>query len=433
MNTIIQFLIESSLCSIFFIVAYYALLRYETYFILNRIYLNVSLFLSFIIPLLSIDINNIGVQEKNINYLLSEIAVSSDVIANTAKSLISINISNLENHILLVYSIVAIILALRLVVGAFLLYKKKINGHLVEIYGKKVIIESEDAPAYSFFNWIFLPERKQDDSFDSIYKHELYHSRSLHSIDIMVVEIATAILWFNPAIYFYKKAIKENHEFSADRYSIANSTNNNKYNTLLLNANSTVRTVLANSFNSFIKRRIKMLSKEKSHKAALLKYLTALPIVLILIMAISSSINARPGIGSEWPIQKSPAIGDDYASQDDFVSVEKMPVYKGDLAKFLAKNLKYPDEARKAGFQAKIFVGFKVAKDGTPSEFKINDRTEIVDKELAIDDKTRQGLFAILEAEALRCSALLKAFEPAIQEGKPVEVWMTLPIVFRLK
>lgn len=73
----------------------------------------------------------------------------------------------------------------------------------------------------------------------------------------------------------------------------------------------------------------------------------------------------------------------------------------------------YPEIARKAGLTGKVFLKFLVGKDGRVSNVQVLRGQEIF-RQAAVD--------AIMQFR----------FKPARQNDKPVAVWMTQPISFRL-
>jgi protein TonB len=96
--------------------------------------------------------------------------------------------------------------------------------------------------------------------------------------------------------------------------------------------------------------------------------------------------------------------------------VEKMPHPGYNLGRYLKKNLNYPDSARKNDIQGRISVRFKVDEKGIISE------CEIIN---GIDEGCNN--------EALRVVRNMPRWIPGRQRGKPVAVFFTLPISFRLK
>ena len=73
----------------------------------------------------------------------------------------------------------------------------------------------------------------------------------------------------------------------------------------------------------------------------------------------------------------------------------------------------YPEIARKAGLTGKVFLKFLVGKDGRVSNVQVLRGQEIF-RQAAIDALSQFR------------------FKPARQNDKPVSVWMTQPISFRL-
>jgi TonB family protein len=106
------------------------------------------------------------------------------------------------------------------------------------------------------------------------------------------------------------------------------------------------------------------------------------------------------------------------ASKDVFDVVEVMPQFPGgaqELFGFLAKTVKYPAEAEKAGKQGRVIATFVVKKDGSIS-----------------DAHVVKSVDPLLDAEALRVINAMPAWTPGTQNGKPVNVKYTVPISFRL-
>ena len=101
-----------------------------------------------------------------------------------------------------------------------------------------------------------------------------------------------------------------------------------------------------------------------------------------------------------------------------FDVVEQMPQYPGgDEAriKYLSKNLKYPEEARREGIEGKVFVTFVVEKDGSITGAKI-----------------LRGIGGGCDEETIRVIENMPDWEPGKQKGKAVRVRFNMPIVFKL-
>jgi len=101
------------------------------------------------------------------------------------------------------------------------------------------------------------------------------------------------------------------------------------------------------------------------------------------------------------------------------VVVEEMPEFPGGetaLRTYIAGAIKYPEDAKKAGIQGKVFVTFVVDKTGK-----------------VVDAKIARGASPSLDKEALRVTETLPAWKPGKQRGENVAVQYTIPIQFALK
>jgi len=105
---------------------------------------------------------------------------------------------------------------------------------------------------------------------------------------------------------------------------------------------------------------------------------------------------------------------DENKEEQVFVVVENQPKLKGGLAALQSK-IKYPDMARKAGIEGRVYVQFIVDKQGN-----------------VVNPHVIRGIGGGCDKEALRVIKKAK-FTPGMQRGRPVKVKMSLPIVFKLQ
>jgi len=96
--------------------------------------------------------------------------------------------------------------------------------------------------------------------------------------------------------------------------------------------------------------------------------------------------------------------------------VEQMPSAGYDMGKYLSENLKYPEEARKAGIGGRVIAKFVVNEDGSVSDVII-----------------QKGIGGGCDEEAKRVLDKMPSWKPGKQNGKPVRVLFTLPIVFKME
>jgi len=99
--------------------------------------------------------------------------------------------------------------------------------------------------------------------------------------------------------------------------------------------------------------------------------------------------------------------------EDFFVVVEEMPQLIGGLES-LASQIEYPEMARRAGIEGRVFIQFIVNEEGEVEHPRVI-----------------RGIGGGVDEEALRVVSQAK-FTPGVQRGKAVRVQYALPINFRL-
>jgi len=408
---------------------FYLLLKNETFFNLNRAYLMGGAVLSFLIPLLHSDwINGIfGSQPVTetkvfINALLVPMVIEED----------AGKVWTLTDFIVIVYLTVALLLLCR-----FLF-------QLCYIVIKPVY---EKSAAYSFFNKIFISESLA--SYPAVLKHEETHVRQYHSLDVILLEILSIVIWYNPVAYLYKRSIKHIHEFIADEAACREERKEDYAMLLLSNTLGVPVSQLVNHFfnQSLLKKRIMMLHKKKSNRSALLKYGLSVPLFTCMLVFSSAGIDAKSKEIIEKsdvaePISTLKKIGEAGEAFDvkreilrpavkvltmdttkkeavyDFSSIEKMPEFPGGMPafyKYIGMNFKYPEAARRDSVSGRLIISFVVEKDGALTDFKV-----------------LRNLGAGTGEEAVRVLKESPKWNPGMQNGKPVRVQYTLPIALNL-
>ena len=119
------------------------------------------------------------------------------------------------------------------------------------------------------------------------------------------------------------------------------------------------------------------------------------------------------GMNPVAPESLTPQNSESSPQDDFFVVVEEMPELIGGLAS-LQQKIRYPELARRAGIEGRVYVQFVVDENGN-----------------VVDPKIIRGIGGGADEEALRVVSQAK-FNPGIQRGQPVRVQYSLPISFRL-
>jgi len=102
----------------------------------------------------------------------------------------------------------------------------------------------------------------------------------------------------------------------------------------------------------------------------------------------------------------------------DHVSVEQLPQYPGGdkaMREFIIKNLRYPTVAQENGIEGKVYVRFIVSKTG-----------EVTSVEVI------KSVHPLCDKEAIRVIQLMPKWIPGKNNGNPVSVIYSMPVVFKL-
>lgn len=317
-------------------------------------------------------------------------------------------------------------------------------------------LKKEDRGAFSFFNFLFIaPDLRRQ---SAILEHERVHVRQLHSADVLLMELLAVVCWFNPVVYAYRRSLRHLHEFLADELASRHAPSKADYALLLFSQQFGVTSPphpFTNSFfnSSQLKRRIQMLQKPRSRRTALLKYGLSAPLFGLMLLLSSAGINrhetlrevenvlsstaevlppppppAPPlpqpdaAVDLSKAVVLSPALKRALAVLDSsdkvFTVVEKLPQFPGGvgaLTTYLAQNLKYPDAARQAKVQGKVFVNFIINQDGSVSDINV-----------------LKGIGYGCDEEAVRVVSRMPNWEPGKQSGKAVRTRFNIPIAFSL-
>jgi len=285
---------------------YVLLLKRRTFFQLNRFYLLYTLLISFFIPFIDspftsdIEYSKTPIVQK-IALPISQQSWSwqyENFVPIQQKSLVfSLSLGDI---FLLVYFIGAILFLFNLGIRIFKLIRI-IKKSRKQKQGTLETLVHPDVPTSSFFSYLFWNGKNQK-SDHLLLAHEIVHIRQWHSTDIILVEIAKILLWFNPIIHHILLQLRLLHEFIADRTVVHQSQDRATYIQLLQNHAVAPTPILAHHFHSFFKSRLLMLHRKNSSVYTSGYYLLFIPILIgvaLLVMAPGSeSILSRAE--NEW-------------------------------------------------------------------------------------------------------------------------------------
>ncbi len=331
MNNFIIYSIETAICLTLFYLVYWVFLKNETFFKLNRFYLLFSVLISLLMPLLNINMSintwqdsflakhlvlPIEQYEENINHniyhkyfpkrnrMLTHRNSADNVkeIESTTEQTVPLqslqetdsnkNINWLK-IILMVYFVGASFFLVRFLANFVWIFRYVLKYKPQQISGMKVIRFEKNSSPFSFLNHVFISQKEYPETdLNKIIAHEKVHIQQKHSIDLILLELLLVFQWFNPFVWFYKRAIKITHEYLADNGTLNSGIDLPSYQYSLLNQVLHENNFeMVSSYNFSIKKRIKMMMKKRSPKLATLKLAIALPIISFLFLAFAFKIN----------------------------------------------------------------------------------------------------------------------------------------------
>lgn len=277
----------------------------------------------------------------------------------------------------------------------------------------------------SYFNAIFCAhEGTTREEQELIIQHEMVHVRENHSADLLLLRIVTAFCWFNPAIYYFEKALKSTHEFRADEVVSAGVTNKAAYGELLISSAFGIDPILlTNQFSNskLLKKRITMLYKNNANRASFARYFLLVSVgVLAVFIQSCTKENPNDKIIEEDVIEiEKEKVHSSFDEESGVYRItEEMPEFKGGndaLMTYLANNIVYPDECRDLEMEGLVYVAFTIDETG-----------KVGDIEVVRSPDSR------MSAAAVEAVSNMPDWEPGKQKGQKVKVRYNLPIKFKL-
>ena len=138
---------------------------------------------------------------------------------------------------------------------------------------------------FSWMHYIVMNRSDYEEHNAAILAHERGHIRLRHSWDLLLVDLLTALQWFNPAMWMLRQDLRAIHEYEADGEVLSLGINARQYQYLLITKAAGIGGYsLANGIShSTLKNRIHMMLHKKSSSNRLLKLIALIPIVGITL------------------------------------------------------------------------------------------------------------------------------------------------------
>jgi hypothetical protein len=285
----LPYLAKVNLCWLIFYACYWLLFRKHTFFYLNRAYLIGTLLLAALVP---------TVQFSDPVYILPQQAVN----ASFSYSAIPVN-EHIEPGldwgaiVVATYLAGVSVLLFNFLKGLFGLNKLIRSALHIPMDGFTLVLPanlpSERSGSFSFLKYMVLAPNDYENHFETISNHEAVHIRQLHSLDILMIEILKIVFWFNPALWLYKMALRETHEFLADEEA----KNKDGYAAFLISyaKHAPIRAISNQFFNSaLLKKRIYTIYTDRTPYWMRGKYLLLVPIFAMMTLLFAVQAGTVP-------------------------------------------------------------------------------------------------------------------------------------------
>ena len=442
--------IKVGLCLIAFYLLWKLLLSRETFHRFNRVALLVVMVLALVLPWIRLSLDA-TVQVAKPMVVLEDLLVTPGGAAAAQQTSLSWSVMD--------FATLAYFIGVAMALAWFLhshwsLYRLLKQGRRESLPGGITLhVVPGDQSPFSYFKHIVISEQDYRDNPHEILTHEQAHIGLRHSWDVLFMSMVTLFQWWNPAAWLLGRELRLVHEYEADEAVLNQGINAKQYQLLLIRKSVGDKLFsMANNFNyQSLKKRIRMMSMNKSSRWNRLRALAVVPVIALALLAfannksvaavvtagvqqdnaVQSEIQSPESVQVEAATQpveaeavemnteeKTP-VETEPQSKKVYNSVEQMPEFPGGAAammRYLQENIKYPPEAAKNNIEGRVIVQFVIDETGQVGEVKV---VRPVSEEL--------------DAEAVRVVKTFPKFEPGRQDGEAVSVWYTLPVMFKIQ
>lgn len=332
-----EYVLQSSFYLSVFVIGYFLFLRTGKYFYFNRLYLLFALILSITIPLVEIDISNVGFepdfigQVEEIQIPLStwteelNISENADIGANTI---------TWKSFLFWTYLLGVCVMLFRYVKGLWY-FKRLINqsGKQTLEDNRLVVLNQEYSSPFSFFNYIFIHQKDLESNAidEKVVYHETIHSNHRHTWDILIMELFLVFHYFNPLVWIYRYFLRMNHEYVVDQKVIEKYPDVEEYAHQLINTHSSGSRLFESGFYLSTKKRLIMFTKtKKSPITFTIRALLAL-IVSLGIFSIFSFTNTKDSLHSNVSGQFTVVIDLGHGGKDPGAKNEAVGISESEL------------------------------------------------------------------------------------------------------
>ncbi|MBR5333702.1 MAG: M56 family metallopeptidase [Alistipes sp.] len=351
----ILYLGQSAVCLAALYLLYKATMSYETLHRLNRVVLLGSVVLAAVLPLCHIKI------EKEVE-AVPQMAAVDDVAMDMVVAEQGVDAVAVTQGIVMVLFLLGMaVMVARLVTSQISVWRVVRSGEQRELADDVTLTVVEKLPTpFSWFSRVVVDRDDEQSNLDLVLEHELAHIRLRHSWDVLAVDVALCVWWFNPALWLLRRELQSLHEYQADDAVLRKGVDAKTYQILLIKraVGSRLHSV-ANCLNhSNLKNRITMMCKKTSSRWSAAKLLLVLPLVALSLAATATTVyvpkEQNKGNENFVETQIVTADGDENPKSNNLY-----PMTKSELRRYLLQNLQ-----NKQNLVGLIYTDVKVLPDG---------------------------------------------------------------------
>jgi len=282
------YLLKVIICSGVLFLYYHLALRNKLFHHWNRFYLLISVVVSLVAPIIQISILNSS-EETNKAIQILQVFQSADGYLEEITIRQRSGIST-DQWFMMIYLIVSTILFVYLILSIKKLFSI-IKSHSIQLVERiKFINTTAKGTPFSFFNFIFWNEdiSLQTETGQQIFRHELVHVKEKHTFDKLFIQLTLVMFWCNPFFWLMRRELRLIHEFIADKKAVGEH-GTAALAAMILSATYPTRfnSITNQFFQTSIKRRVAMLTKNQNPRISYLGRLFALFILVSTVLAFT--------------------------------------------------------------------------------------------------------------------------------------------------
>jgi biopolymer transport protein ExbD len=299
-----EYLLKSVLCLLLLLLFHRLVLQQEVLYRFNRFFLLAVVIGSFLIPLVSFEVE----QEVVIAPIPTEVFAEEISSAEHFQDVTEMPVLEEENSEKTevqipwvkvgwtVYLIGVVVFLIRFLRNLRSIYQQVQGNHQVTYRQETLVLLPEMVSPFSFLKYIFFSKSSFEKAGmpEAVFLHEQCHVHQKHTWDVLLVEALLVVFWFHPGLYLARQAIRLNHEFIADQQVIQQLPVSEYQSLLLAILSGQQGFALGSSLNfSLTKKRFEMMNRKVNKPSTWMKMLSVVPILAGLIYLFSDKIPAQ--------------------------------------------------------------------------------------------------------------------------------------------